>query len=162
YFNTVPAAGSYLATRWNTANSQYVEAGSSHWVLSDGGRDRWHDWRITMTPLTTVAWADFNADGRDDAFRSLGGRSQGSLSGRDEWRTIAYRSDPLSSLLFGDFNGDRTADVVRAVSGSGIWQLSSGGTGTWVTINHQPESAFSLRVGDFDGNGVDDLLKASG
>jgi FG-GAP-like repeat len=109
--------------------------------------------------FASLAFADFNGDGRTDFFRRDAAGSWFIMSpGVYAWTEINNSGVPLRSLRFGHFNGDRIADVV-AVSG-GKWSVSYGGRTGWQVLNRiRGESLDGLLIGDINGNGRDDMLR---
>ncbi len=160
YFHTAPPASSYLTNFWNTARSRFLETGTSHWVVSRGGNSTWADWRISAVSLASVAFADVDGDGSDDAFRASAGRWYASASARGEWQRLAIRPETTASLLFGDFDGDGRDDALRSMSGR--WEISGGATDPWNLVSVKSDPVWALRAGDFDGDGIADVMRSSG
>jgi len=146
YFNTAPAAGSYLATHWNAANS---------------------DWLLTSPPTPPPAfnWAanpsvDFDGDHRTD----LGALYRGLSPADSLWFALSTSGGSPFQIYFGattdvpvpgDYDGDGKTDpaIYRPSTGLFFAVLSGGGTksSTFGAAGDVPVPR------DYDGDGKTDF-----
>ena len=85
------------------------------------------DNRVCFDTAGELAVGDFNGDGRDDVFQSVGTLWVFSPSGSREWTVLNDSTVRLASLALGDFDGDGKTDVFTQSGDQ--WLVSSGGTG---------------------------------
>jgi hypothetical protein len=81
------------------------------WRVSWGGTSRWEEINTSQHGLPSLAFGDFNGDGKTDVFRAQGGAWFVSWGGTSRWEEINTSQHGLPSLAFGDFNGDGKTDV---------------------------------------------------
>jgi hypothetical protein len=122
----------------------------------------WRLRRFDATPMSGVAFGDFDCDGREDAFRTTGSSWEYSPDARGDWKHLNTSSIQLHNLRFGDFDHDGCTDVFRARPQSSRWYVSKGGRGGWDTLNVSSVGVEYLGFGNFDGHEGTDILKANG
>ncbi len=117
--------------------------------------------RIGATPITEVAFGDFDCDGRQDAFRTTGSSWQYSPDARGDWVKLNSSGISLAHLRLGDFDGDGCTDVFRSSASAHRWYVSWGGRSRWVALNSSGIAVENLAFGDFDGDGRTDVFRSS-
>ena len=71
--------------------------------------------------------------------------------------TPGSSSFPVSAFLFGEFDDVKGTDIAAVTSG--MWAISSGGTGPWTRLNAQLRSRFERAIAaDLDGDGKSDIV----
>ncbi|MBI6115869.1 FG-GAP repeat domain-containing protein [Salegentibacter maritimus] len=131
------------------------------WMVSYSGNTPWTQIRVSNSPLSDLAYGDFNGDGSTDIYRtSTDGKAYVSLSGTSDWAEWNSTGYDISTLKFADFNGDNTTDVIRASGGK--WYVSLGGSGAWTEWTTSGLSINDFKLGDFNGDGTTDVFTASG
>jgi hypothetical protein len=147
YFNTAPAAGSYLATHWNAANS---------------------DWLLTSPPAPPPAfnWAanpsvDFDGDHRTD----LGALYRGLSPADSLWFALSSSGGSPFQIYFGattdvpvpgDYDGDGKTDAVIFRPSTGLWYGPRTGAAQIVIQTTVGQSGDVPVPGDYDGDGKTD------
>lgn len=117
--------------------------------------------RLCFDTAGELAVGDFNGDGRDDVFQSIGTLWVYSPSGSREWTVLNDSTVRLASLGLGDFDGDGRTDVFTQ-SGD-TWLVSSGGTAAPAPLPAGSNIPIrSYRFGDFDGDRKTDVFRANG
>ncbi len=161
-------------TRWGYATPGLVtavllqEASGTIFAAAGPGnllalnRDGQEQWRIKLSdnPITTLAQADVNADGRGDivAATSAGLVTTLSATGDVLWQAeVGHAIQPLATP---DFNGDGAAEVVVGTAAGNVVALSSTGSPLWQQTLDGP--VLSLVAADLDGDGVAELLAGDG
>jgi hypothetical protein len=146
-----------------------VTQSGRNWVVASGGVGEWAPIGSFDTPLTQVAFGQFDPTRRDHragatrrtthAFRRLpSGQWQVTQLSSPGWSNVANSSLPMSALRFGDFTGDGVTDVL-SVSG-GKWSISDAARGPWTRINQfHGDDVSRLFIADLNNNNIDDLLK---
>lgn len=86
----------------------------SSWRVSYSGTGAWQKLNNSSVRLSSLAFGDFNGDGKTDVFRTTGRSWRVSYSGTGAWQTLKNSAARLSSLAFGDFNGNGKTDVFRS------------------------------------------------
>jgi hypothetical protein len=117
--------------------------------------------RLCFDTAGELAVGDFNGDGRDDVFQSVGTLWVYSPSGSREWNVLNDSTVRLASLGLGDFDGDGKTDVFTQSGDQ--WLVSSGGTGAPTPLpagSNIPIRGY--RFGDFDGDRKTDVFRANG
>ena len=153
--NQVNATGNFYA--WdNLIAVNYFPA----WFVSFGGDSFWRWRRFDPLAMSEMLFADFDADGTQDAFSASDGRWRISRGARRDWELLNTSSIPLASLRLGDFDGNGRADVFRT-NGS-QWLVSWNGTSAWSVLNVSSVPLSSLRFADFNGDGRTDVFRADG
>jgi hypothetical protein len=142
---------------------RYRQCSEGNWMLSRAASAEPSRMRAASTPLTDVAFADFDADGAADAFRSDRGAWYVLYSGEQEWTKVKFSTLGVRSLRFGDFDGDGASDALQ--SSGGGWYVtfaSKGGKSwsDWAKVKTDTTPIGSLRFGDFDGDGATDALRS--
>lgn len=121
-------------------------------------RDGQEQWRFTLgeAPITTLAQADVNADGRVDiiAATTTGQVTAVSADGAVQWQAEA--GGAIRSLAAVDLNGDGAAEVVVGTAAGNVVALTSTGSLLWQQRLNGPVT--TLAVANLDGDGVPDLL----
>lgn len=119
------------------------------------------DNRLCFDTAGELAVGDFNGDGRDDVFQSVGTLWVYSPSGSREWTVLNDSTVRLANLALGDFDGDGKTDVFTQSGDQ--WLVSSGGTGASSPLpagSNIPMKGY--RFGDFDGDRKTDVFRANG
>jgi parallel beta helix pectate lyase-like protein/VCBS repeat protein len=136
------------------------------WFVSHRGTSSWRFRRFADSAVTQVRLADFDGDGRTDAFRRNGTQWELSRSAKEAWRRIGSSDVPIGELAFCDFDGDRHADVFRRTSRN-TWEVSfgrdvgvdSGGMTAWREVGASNAAFQDLVFGDFDGDRHTDVFR---
>jgi hypothetical protein len=144
---------------------RYRQCSEGYWLASRSASGDPFRLRSEATPLSDVAFADFDGNGVDDAFRSNRGAWYVLYAGDREWTKVSLSTIGVGSLRFGDFDGDGAADVLQ--SSSGVWSVSfatKGGKGFsgWLKVKSDSTRVDALRIGDFNGDGASDALRSTG
>jgi hypothetical protein len=117
--------------------------------------------RLCFDTAGELAVGDFNGDGRDDVFQSVGTLWVYSPSGSREWTVLNDSTVRLANLGLGDFDGDGRTDVFTQSGDS--WLVSYGGTSAPTPLpagSNIPIRGY--RFGDFDGDRKSDVFRANG
>jgi hypothetical protein len=117
--------------------------------------------RLCTDTASALAVGDFNGDGRDDVFQSVGTLWVYSPFGQRDWQVLHDSALRLDRLGLGDFDGDGKTDVFYQVGDR--WMVSSGGTGppTELPVGSNIDIR-GYRFFDFDGDGRTDVFRANG
>ncbi len=122
-------------------------------------------------PLSSLLWADFNGDGKDDiltineSLEVLISTKNGLANSKvQDWGKLGslLSSDPISEYAIGEFNGDGMADLLVVQENVGASILES--TGESFVLRGQlknpanADSNLKTILGDIDGDGRDDIL----
>lgn len=130
------------------------------WFRFDTRYQGWMPLGRSDAALSSLAFADFNNDGKADVFKATGGQWQISSAGTGPWTTINARSETLSGLAFGDFNNDGKADVFRPTGTE--WLISWSGTQPFVRLNLTSRVLSDLALADFNNDQITDVFLAQG
>jgi hypothetical protein len=117
--------------------------------------------RLCFDTAGELAVGDFNGDGRDDVFQSVGTLWVYSPSGSREWIVLNDSTVRLVNLGLGDFDGDGRTDVF--LQSGDQWLISRGGTTSPTPLpagSNIPLKGY--RFGDFDGDRKTDVFRANG
>ncbi len=139
-----------------------VTGGLAAWTsLTKKGKLVIKDNRLCVDTAGELAVGDFNGDGRDDVFQSIGTLWVYSPSGTREWHVLNDSTVRLANLRLGDFDGNGKTDVF---SQSGDrWLVSYGGTSAPTALPAGSNIPLkNYRFGDFDGDGKTDVFRANG
>jgi hypothetical protein len=85
----------------------------AEWAYAPGASGAWTRLNGSSYRVSSLAFGDFDGDGRTDVLRPGGARWNVSYEGRGRWETLAVASEGLSQIALGDFDGDGRADVFR-------------------------------------------------
>lgn len=149
------------------------------WFVAWSGQGAWQplqppDPLLFNQPLTELAFADFDGDGKTDVFRAdpTAGSWFVSSGGQTSWTLFDPGAMPnpgkfgqsLNELAFGDFNGNGAIEALRINPNPGLWFAYEAGDGNWRMING-PDATLGvaldgLAFGDFDGDGTTDVFHA--
>ena len=147
-----------------SAPNRYGQSASDclplRFCASAGGAGPWRYLARSSYPLSALALADFDGDGRADVFRADGTAWWWLSAGTGSWTQLNTSSATLGSLAFGDFDGDGADDVFRATGSE--WLVSYRGRERWTTLRASSVPLSSLALGDFDGDGRTDVFTTTG
>jgi hypothetical protein len=147
YFNTAPAAGSYLATHWNAANS---------------------DWLLTSPPTPPPAFnraANPSVDFDGDHLTDLGALYRGLSPADSLWFALSTSGGSPFQIYFGattdvpapgDYDGDGKTDAVIFRPSTGLWYGPRTGAAQIVIQTTVGQSGDIPVPGDYDGDGKTD------
>jgi trypsin/VCBS repeat protein len=143
----------------------YRQCSEGYWLASRSASNEPARMRSEATTLSDVAFADFNGDGVDDAFRSNRGAWYVLYAGDRDWTKVKLSTIGVGSLRFADFDGDGAADVLQ--SSGGVWSVSFATKGAktftgWLKVKSDSTLVDALRIGDFNGDGASDALRSTG
>jgi hypothetical protein len=144
YFNTAPAGGSYLATHWNAANS---------------------DWLLTSAPAAFNWAANPSVDFDGDHVTDLGALYRGLSPADSLWFALSSSGGAPFQIFFGqttdvpvpgDYDGDGKTDAVIFRPGTGLWYGPRTGAAQ-IVIQATVGQAGDVPIpGDYDGDGKTD------
>lgn len=130
------------------------------WYVSFSGLEKWERINFSVEKISNMKVGDFDGDGIDDIFTTVGNTWYYSQNGRGKWQPIQRANEKISQLLLADFTGDGKTDVF---TGNGKeWFISNNGKSTWVKINRANETASQLLVGEFTGDSIADVFTTNG
>lgn len=104
---------------------------------------------------------DFDGDGKDDLFLATGTSWWYSSGGKMSWTYLNSHTERLSQVGLGDFNGDKRCDVFAINTGTGAWEISSGGSSAWTALpgTYAGIPFSELKFGDFNGDKITDVFR---
>jgi Domain of unknown function (DUF4347)/FG-GAP-like repeat len=159
-----------------TANQYGNQNGGNFSVLLGDGIGGFSAPTTVSTPgsdgIYTVAFGDFNKDGKLDAVTSkyipfVGyylSTFVGNGAGGFSFLTDIPLGSSAPSIAIADFNGDGNLDVAAALSGNGnavAVLLGDGVGGFGAATNFAVNAASRVKTGDFNGDGIIDLAVTS-
>ncbi|HSO34038.1 MAG TPA: FG-GAP-like repeat-containing protein [Labilithrix sp.] len=120
-----------------------------------------HSNRANIDPFGHYGVCDFDGDGRDDLFLATGVSWWYASAGKMNWTYLSPNTELLDQVGLGDFDGDRRCDVFAVNTGTGAFQISSGGRGSWTDLpgGNQGVPIDQLRFGDFNGDRIMDVFR---
>ena len=139
------------------------------WFASSQAKNPWIERRVADETMSDVRFADFDADGRTDAFMiGSDGSWLVSWSASEPWellRDVDPLHVPLEKMRFADFNADGRADVFYVDLTAGKWRVSHGATSAWQILNSNVGIAgievTDLLFGTFDDVAGDDVFRSN-
>ncbi len=131
-----------------------VETKSSQNIIMDSNR-------TGIDPFGKYGVCDLDGDGKDDLFLATGVSWWYSSAGKSEWTYLSPNTETLDQVRLGDFNGDHRCDVLAVNTGTGAFQIASGGSGSWTDLaaGNQGVPIDQIAVGDFNGDHVSDIFR---